>query len=212
MKLIIYLTKENIMKHLTVKTIIKQTFLLLLIAAFTTSAQKKDYSNEPGYVNFGNFDEFAPDDEVAEVTIEQNLLKMVSKLAGEKDKEMASLLGGLKLIKVNSFEVTKSNRNKILSIINSVDNKLTNSNWDRIVYIKKKTNIANIYIKTVDDNLIEGLVVTNIDFDGEASFVNIVGHIDLESIGRLSEKFNIPHLDKITGKNKNDENNDKKDK
>ena len=199
------------MKHLKVRTIIKQTFLLLLIAAFSISAQKKDYSNEPGYVNFGNFDEFAQGDEVAEVIVEQNLLKMVSKLAGNKDKEMASLLGGLKLVKVNSFEVTKSNRDKILSIISSVDNKLSNSNWDRIVHVKKKTNVANIYIKTVDDNLIEGLVVTTIDFDGEASFVNIIGHIDLESIGRLSEKFNIPDLDKLHGANKNDEDNDEKD-
>ncbi len=200
------------MKQSIVKNIAKQTLILLLIAAFSVVAQKNDYSNEPGYVNFGNFDEFEKGDEVAEIIIEQNLLKMVSKLAGKKDKEMASLLGGLKLVKVNSFEVTKKNRDKILSIIKSVDEKLTNSNWDRIVRVKKKTNVANIYIKTVDDNLIEGLVVTNIDFDGEASFVNIVGNINLESIGRLSEKFNIPDLDKINGGDKDNESDEEENK
>jgi len=180
-----------------IKDIFKQTVVLFLITAFSIFAQKKDYSNEPGYVNFGNFDEFEQGDEVAEVVIEQHLLQMVAKLAGNKDKEMSSLLSGLKLIKINSFEVTKKNKNKILSIIKSVDKKLMDKNWDRIVRVKTKTSVANIYIKTIDDNKIEGLVVTNIDFDGEASFVNIVGNIDLDSIGKLSEKFNIPDLDKI---------------
>lgn len=201
------------MLRIKTKSILTQTVVLFLIAAISIFAQKKDYSNEPGYVNFGNFTEFNQDDEVAEVVIEQHLLQMVAKLAGNKDAEMASLLNGLKLIKINSFEVTKNNRNKILSIIKSVDKKLMDKNWDRIVRIKKKTNVANIYIKTADnDNKIEGLVVTNIDFDGEASFVNIVGNINLDSIGKLSEKFNIPDLDKITGEKNNNESNKKKNK
>jgi len=75
-------------------------------------------------------------------------------------------------------------------------------NWDRIVRVKKKNEVSNVYIKTVDDDKIEGLVVTNIDYDGEASFVNIVGNIDLDSIGRLSEKFNIPEIGKMNGDNK----------
>jgi len=96
------------------KHIFKQTVVLFLITAFSIFAQKKDYSSEPGYVNFGNFDEFEQGDEVVEVVIEQHLLKMVAKLAGNQDKEMSSLLSGLKLIKINSFEVTRKNRVKFL--------------------------------------------------------------------------------------------------
>ena len=39
-----------------------------------------------------------------------------------------------------------------------------------------------------------------IDGSGEAVFVNIVGDINLETIGKLGAKFDIPALDQINGK------------
>jgi len=194
------------------RTLIKQTAVLFLIAVFTISAQKKDYSNEPGYVNFGSFEDFQKGDEVAEIMIEEHLLKMVAKLAGNEDAEMSSLLGGLKLVKVNTFEVNDNNKSRLISKIKNIDAELMDKNWDRIVRVKKKTEIANIYIKTAGDNKIEGLVVTTLGDDNEAAFVNIVGNIDLDSIGRLSEKFNIPELGKLHRKNKKHDRDDEDEK
>jgi hypothetical protein len=42
-----------------------------------------------------------------------------------------------------------------------------------------------------------GLVVLALDKPGEAAFVNIVGDINLETIGKLTNRFNIPALDKV---------------
>jgi len=52
------------------RKIIKQTAVIFLITVFSILAQKKDYSNEPGYVNFGSFEELQKGDEVAEIMIE----------------------------------------------------------------------------------------------------------------------------------------------
>ncbi len=194
------------------RKIIKQTAVIFLITVFSILAQKKDYSNEPGYVNFGSFEELQKGDEVAEIMIEEHLLKMVAKLAGKEDVEMSSLLGGLKLVKVNTFEVNENNRSRLISKIKDIDRELMNKNWDRIVRVKKKSEIANIYIKTSGDNKIEGLVVTTLGDDHEAAFVNIVGNIDLDSIGRLSEKFNIPELGKLHGKKENHDKDDENEK
>ena len=42
-----------------------------------------------------------------------------------------------------------------------------------------------------------GMVVMVVEDRGEAVFVNIVGEIDFNSLGKLGATFNIPHLDEI---------------
>ncbi|NOX19462.1 MAG: DUF4252 domain-containing protein [Chlorobi bacterium] len=193
------------MKNLLIKTAIA-----LLLFSGMIFAQDDDYSKYPGYVDFGNFEKYEDSDNITEVVIEENLLRMVAKLAGDKDEELSGLIGGLKLIKVYSFEVDKNNETDIKKRIKNVDKKLMDQDWDRIVRVKQKDEITNIYIKTANDNKVLGLVVASLEKDGEATFVNIVGNINLETIGRLSEKFNIPELEKVSGDEKDDEGGDEK--
>ena len=50
----------------------------------------------------------------------------------------------------------------------------------------------------LQDDTLTGLAVMGIENDDDnAIFINIVGEIDPEQLGRLSEKFNIPELDNI---------------
>jgi len=44
------------------------------------------------------------------------------------------------------------------------------------------------------------LVIIAIDKTGKASLVNIVGKIDMETIGKLSEKFDFPDVNKMKEK------------
>ncbi|MGE5457643.1 MAG: DUF4252 domain-containing protein, partial [Methanococcaceae archaeon] len=90
----------------------------------------------------------------------------------------------------------------IINKIKNIDNDLTNKNWDRIVRSKSGKETANIYIKTGNNGRVVGLVVTNFQKGGEAAFVNIVGNIDMESISKLSGKFDLPSLNHIKGKKK----------
>ena len=65
---------------------------------------------------------------------------------------------------------------------------------------------ANVYIKLNSKKQIIGLVVTSLESGGDAAFVNIVGTIDLATIGKLGKKFNIPHLEGLKHhKDKKDE-------
>jgi hypothetical protein len=191
-----YLTKEIKMK--TKIKLLAIAFLLLSTAIF---AQKKDYSDEPGYVNFGNLSDFESEEMVTEVILESHLLKMVSKLAKNEDMELSELIGGLKLIKVNVFEVNKGNENEITDRIVSIDKRLMSEGWDRIVKSKSREESAYVFIKTESEDNIYGLVVMAVERSGEAVFVNIVGDINLETIGKLGAKFDIPSLDHIN-KNK----------
>ena len=178
--------------------ITKMYFALLFFAMFSVLfAQGKDYSNDPGYVDFGDLTEFESGESVTEVYLDENLLQMVAKIAKENEPEMADLLSGLKLIKVNAYEVSDDNENEILSKMETVDKKLSGKSWQRIVKRRGKGETAYVYVHTSDSDKFTGLVVLAFDKPGEAAFVNIVGDINLETIGKLTKRFNIPALQKV---------------
>ena len=175
--------------------------LAILFFAFSINMlaqEKADYSNDPGYVDFGNLSGFLKSNDVTEVNIESYLLRMVSNATQKNDPELSELLKGLKLVKVYSFKVDGNDHKEISAKINQLDNSLSSKNWNRIVKVKSNKENTNIYIKTTpDQNNIVGLVVASLDKKGEAAFVNIVGKIDLDAIGRLGQKFDIPSLNDV---------------
>ncbi len=105
------------------------------------------------------------------------------------------------------FEVSEENQDELKSRIDKIDSRLTGSNWKRIVRTRSAEEIANVYIKQNSSKQIVGLAVTTLESDGEAAFVNIVGTIELATIGKLGNKFNIPHLEGV-GKHNGDSDED----
>lgn len=185
------------------KTLTKYLTAILFVFVLGLTAQQKDYTSEPGYVDFGELAEFETGEAVTEVYIDETLLQMVAKMTKEKEPEMADLLHGLKLVKVNSYEISDENENEILNRMEIVAQRLNDTNWQRIVRRKAKDETVYVYVRTGSADKFTGLVVLAFDKPGEAAFVNIVGDINLESIGRLSNKFDIPALDKVNDKKEN---------
>jgi len=179
---------------------------VILGLSFSTGfAQKNDYSNYKGFIDFGNLEQFETGEEVTEVLIEEHLIRMVAKLATNEEPELSSVLDGIKLIKVHTFEVSEKNASELSSKVKEIDKTLMNDGWDRIVRTKSKHEVTNVYILTNNEEKIEGLVVAGLENDGDATFVNIVGDINLETIGELSSKFDIPTIGSIHEKKDNDE-------
>ena len=178
------------------KTLIKILAVLVLFSATSLIAQETDYSKYAGFANFGDLSVFQDGEMVTEIIIEEKLLRMVAKFTKD-DEELSNLIGGLKLIRVNTFEVTPSNSSELMEKAKLIDKDLLNKKWDRIVKTKSRGEIANIYIKTTGDEEFVGLTVVTVDEDGEAAFVNIVGTINMETLGKLGQKFDIPGLDDI---------------
>ena len=191
------------------KTKISVIVSLLLIFSSSLFAQKGDYSKYAGYVDFGNLSALETGEEVTEVLIEEHLLKMVAKLATKEDPDLSSVLDGIKLVKVHSFEISEENFTQLSEKVKKINQELMNKDWDRIVRVKSKDELVNVFIKTANEDKIEGLVVTTIEKNGDAVFVNIVGDIDLETISKLSDKFDIPNLHDINGhkRDSDDDNN-----
>lgn len=182
--------------------------LALIFLATLTFGQKNDYSKYKGYVDFGNLEKFETSEEVVEVIIEEHLLRMVSKMAGKNEPELSGVLDGIKLIKVHTFGVSDENYDELKNIVKSVDKKLLQDGWDRIVKTRSKNEVVSVFILTTNEENIDGLVVTTVEKGGEAVFVNIVGDIDLETIGELSDKFDIPSIGDLNDHKRKDKNHD----
>jgi len=177
--------------------------MLVTVLSSLAFAQSSDLKSEPGYVDFGDFSDFETSTGVTEVILEEDLLSMLAQMSSEEDPNVMAILNGLKLVKANVFEVSEDNQDELKSRIDQIDSKLTGSNWKRIVRTRSAEETANVYIKQNSNKQIVGLVVTTLEADGEAAFVNIVGTIELATIGKLGNKFNIPHLEGV-GKHKGD--------
>ena len=179
----------------------KLAIMMMLLFGLTLNnyAQDYDYSQYPGFVDFGNLEQFENSDESTEVLINQNLLKMVAKMGshmevnGKRDSSFAQMIGGLKLIRVNVFGIDSTKTKSVFGLIRKINRDLMRKGWDRLVRQKSKNERTNVFIKTDNNSVIQGLVVTAVD-KSEATFVNIVGKIDLEKLGELSSNFDIPNL------------------
>ena len=185
---------------------INSIFIFIVVLFVNLAAQSSDATKEPGYVDFGDLAKFETSTGVTEVILDEDLLSVLAEISTDEDPNVMEILNGLKLVKANVFEVDENNKAELEAKVNSIDSKLMGSNWKRIVKTRSDDEIANVYIKQNNNKQIVGLVVTSIDEDDEAAFVNIVGTINLTTIGKLGKQFNLPHLNNVNhNQDKSDE-------
>lgn len=174
---------------------LKLFLVLIFLNGTTLMAQNTEYSKEPGYFDFSKLISMKSGDLVTEIYLEEPMLKMLAKMSESKEESLSAAVSALKLIYVNEFMIDKNQKDKFESTVESIDKELQSQKWDRIIRTKRTENLANVYVKKVANDEFVGLIVIALDKEGKATFVNIVGKVDLETIGKVSKEFHIPHLD-----------------
>lgn len=181
----------------------KSTKLLIaLMFAFTFTVfaqQKEDFSNEPGFFDYSEYTQFKNIEPTTAVHLEGPMLKAIARMGENRSEKAAEMLASLKLVKVNEFPIAKGDLEKTEATIAAMDKKLQSLKWERIIKTKEKGMLASVYVKMDTNETYSGLFVIAMDKENDLTLVNIVGKIDLETIGNLSEQINLPGL---SGKNK----------
>lgn len=172
-------------------------FVFILFFSSVFAQEGESYKKHPGYVDFGNLDDFKEAEETVEVFIRGPLLKFVSKATANEDPSLSKLLDDLLLIKVDVFSIEKTQTKDVKSIIKKVSKKLASKKWEKMVRVKEPNEHVEVFTLFDNDYQLNGLVVMAVEEGDEAVFVNIVGKIDPEQLGKLSSKFNIPKLDSV---------------
>ncbi len=173
--------------------------LSLSLLGSVTLAQEpvEAYKAHPGYVDFGSFEKFQNSPKTVEVSIKGPLLKFVSKAVAMDDPEFSKLLDGLLLIQVNVFGVNDEQALDVAGIIKSTSETLATKQWERMVRVQDENQHVEVYTQFGENGSFTGLTVMALDEEDNAVFVNIVGTLDPEQLGKLSAKFNIPKLDEL---------------
>ncbi|HZL85087.1 MAG TPA: DUF4252 domain-containing protein [Candidatus Krumholzibacteria bacterium] len=168
---------------------------LLLCPSLGATEEKKraDYSQEAGYVDFESLGVFNEEDAIVEIYLHDALLGMVSSMSKTADPELSDMLSKLKLVRVQKFEMSDAKGTEVETKVSGLASKLEKGGWMRAVRVREADENVYVYFK-MGEKLLQGITVMAIEADGKATFVNIVGEIDPEQIGRLGKKFDIDEL------------------
>jgi hypothetical protein len=176
--------------------ILAVSILLLIPVDSVWSQDEEDYSIYPGYVDLSGLDGFKKSDKSVEIYLRKPLLSLVAALDDTQDQQLQQLIGNLVLIRVEQFEVTAKDQADLTGLIERTSKNLGKKKWDKLVRAVDKEEHVEIFIK-MDKGTINGLLVMAFESGNEASFINIVGKLDLKLLGKLGAKFNLPGLDKV---------------
>ena len=170
---------------------------LLAVAGLSLAVSTVAFAaeTEAGFVDFGKLMPSAKG-EFVEVNLSAGMLKFAAKIASRHEPEAADLINNLKSIRVNVVGMDDSNRTATMEKIASVRRSLEAQGWTQMVTVREKEGGDNVdvHVKQHGDDAIDGLVVTVIDRKGEAVFINIVGNISADQLGKIADKFDIDAL------------------
>ena len=177
------------------KNLIRHAVSLTVLAA-TLATRLHAENPPPGYVDFGKLTP-ASGGEFVEVHIKSNLIAMVARLTEKHEPEVADLLRGLQLVRVNVIGLSDDNRAEMEKRVKAIRSELDRKGWERIVTAQKQDEDVGVYLKTRGDEAVEGIVVTVVEGGKEAVLVNIVGDLKPEKLALIGERLNIEPLKKI---------------
>lgn len=150
-----------------------------------------------GEYDFGAFSAPSGGGQFVEVDVPRNLIALASHFVGSDEPEIAALLGGLQRVRVHVIGVNDGNRADLSARVERSRDELTKAGWQRVVTVRERKESVNVFVKTSADEVIDGVVVTVLNDDDEAVFVNIVGNIKPEQILTLGQRFGIDPLKEI---------------
>jgi hypothetical protein len=161
-------------------------FLTLLLAT-------PSYATEQGQIDFADLSTHYGEPKV-EINLSAGLMKLVGSFANSEDPEIGNILSNLESIKVRVYNLN-GKLEKANSTIDRVSSKLKKDKWETLVTVNnnEENQKVRIFSKSTS-NVIDGVVVMVVSPEkegGEAVFINIVGQIDPEQIGKVAKTLDI---------------------
>ncbi len=178
------------------KRILLCTVVVLAVAG--TAQAQDDLKNDPGYVDLDAIENWFDREPSIIVNVKGALLDLVAEASRYEDPDLADLLRKLKSVQVRGYNMRWADFDEVQERTQALAKRLDAQGWDTVVRVREDDEDVNIHVR-VDDGAIAGMLVMVLSpDDDETIFVNIVGEIDPEQIGRLGRKFDIEPLDGMT--------------
>ena len=164
------------------------TAILAGLVSLSAAAQIDDLESLPGYVDFGSLDAIYGEPRVM-VNIGGPLMKLLSAAAAaSEDKEAAAMMQGLEGVRINIYD-TAGNTEPALAQMNQAKAALQAEQWQPIIQVKEQGEDVQMFTR-LDGEVMQGMAIMVVNAE-EAVFLNILGTIDPNQVGKVMEQLNI---------------------
>ena len=175
------------------------TVAVLTVALATSAALALDreITDLPGYVDGSAFLEFAdPDGTVVEISLSGKILKPFCGILKKQDPDL-EIACGLDWIGaiVLEFDEPSGDLVKAKQLVDDTEKRLLGRGWERLARVREGDETVSV-LMLVNDDTVSGLVVLVVE-DDEIVFANVAGDINMNQLGALAEKMDIPGLEDI---------------
>jgi hypothetical protein len=144
-----------------------------------------DITKDPGYVDFGEMKLFGKEETTMEILLEKDTLQLLCAFGGDTD--LCDLVAKLRQIRVQSFELANGKLDDVEKATADVSKKLEDKGWTALVKVKERREGSNTYVYMKSkDKKVQGFAVMNINPREDVTFLNIVGELDPEKLGKLA--------------------------
>ena len=174
------------------------SFLLALIISLTgVFAQSVDIAKMPGYVDLEKIKIPSTAESLTEIDLGPGLLQLMNSFSDKNtDDGLDAQLGGLFRIRVKSFNIGEKDYNAILPQVEKLTDQLTKENWLTLIRVKKAEEMTLISSKT-DNGKTAGFVILSLKPNESATFINIVGNLDIRQLTSFGVGFSDSTLNAI---------------
>jgi len=172
----------------------KKYFIALLV--FMLIAQYSCITDKDKYKETDLFEEYETEEGFAILHIPSIIFKMALSVSDEENNiNTEQLLDKVELIKVMFFEPHGKTMKKD-DLKNSLNQKVTDFNYNLLTRIAEENNDIAIYVKEKDEKVREVLIL--IDSGGEYIGLNLIGNLSKDEILKVYQAIN---MQKIKGMN-----------
>lgn len=173
------------------------TALGTVVLSAAIASQAAAETLPPGQVDFGTFTPSASNGEFVEVNVTSSIISLAAHFVEKSEPDIAKLLNGLQLVHVNVIGVNDQNREDLENKAQKIRKQLEGHGWERVVMAQQQDQNVAVYLKTENKDTVQGLVVTVMDGNKQAVFVNVVGNIKPEQLALIGDRLNIEPLKKL---------------
>ena len=169
----------------------------LAVAALSMASVVPVFAGEvdAGSVDFGRLLPSAHG-QFVDINLSQGMLKFAAKIAADQESAAADLIGNLKQIRINVVGMDDSNRADTVGKVQALGRELELEGWTQVAAVRdgNSGDNINVHIKQHGADIIDGVVVTVLNQNGEAVFINVVGNIRVDQLGVIAEKLGLDQL------------------
>lgn len=170
---------------------------LLMVLATTALQAQDDITRHPGYFDLRLLTKGIGSDPTVEINLKGFLLRMAAAATRINDPDLADIMKTLELVWVEKYALPGSAQvQKVREQNRLMSEQLLRKGWQRIVRLRENDEDLHLLARPNGDKII-GLAAFSIEKGNEAIFVNIIGEMTPEQIGRLGAHYAIHPLDSL---------------